>query len=257
MRRRSHSTRRDVVKSHTQNQPHSAMTTLSAKAALLLFTLLVLAATPARTAGLFSLAASGTITFNTSGDSTIPIGTPWTFELIYDTAAPDLSPADPTFGEFTNTAAPPALTFFHYQAGSYEVTIADPADFGMSSNIHITFTTAVHAIDINVNAPALFPPLAAGPVSFHADFNHVSPPPIFESDALPTNSALGLESFEENSVTLLPPNSVVTSSSLTSLTLTSVPEPSTATLVVVGLLTLLVVTRTAPRPGGAGSSHRP
>jgi len=224
------------------------MTTLSTKGALLLFTLLALAATPARAAGLFSLAASGTITFNTSGDSTIPIGTPWTFELIYDTAAPDLSPADPTFGDFTNTAVPPALTFFHYQAGSYEVTIADPADFGMNSNIHITFTTAVHAIDINVNAPGLFPPLAGGAVSFHADFNHVTPPPIFESDALPTNTALGLESFEENSVTLLPPAGVVTSSSLTSLTLTSVPEPSTAALVVVGLLVLFIVARKAPRP---------
>jgi hypothetical protein len=85
-------------------------------------------------------------------------------------------------------------------------------------------------------------------VSFHADFNHVSPPPIFESDALPTNTALGLESFEENSVTLLPPAGVVTSSSLTSLTLTAVPEPSTAALVVVGLLVLLVVARKAPRP---------
>ena len=121
-----------------------AMTTRSANAALLSFTLLALAATPAR-ASLFSLAASGTISFNSSGDSTIPIGTPWTFELTYDTAAPDLdfeltgSP-DPTFGRFTNTAAPPALTFFHYQAGSYEVTLDDPADFGTFSAIHITFT---------------------------------------------------------------------------------------------------------------------
>src|SRR5262245_3170166 len=151
MRRRSHCSRRDEVEDHRnqtqRHQPHSATTTLSARAALLLFAL-PLAATPARAAGLFSLAASGTISFNTSGDSTIPVGTPWTFELVYDTAAPDLSPADPTFGEFTNTAAPPALTFFHYQAGSYEVTIADPADFGIGSNIHITFT-AVHAIDIN------------------------------------------------------------------------------------------------------------
>src|SRR5262245_58880193 len=248
MRRRSHSTRRDVVKSHTQNQPHSAMTTLSAKAALLLFTLLVLAATPARTAGLFSLAASGTITFNTSGDSTIPIGTPWTFELIYDTAAPDLSPADPTFGDFTNTAAPPALTFFHYQAGSYEVTIADPADFGMNSNIHITFTPAVHAIDININAPALFPPLAGGAVSVHAAFTHVTPPPPFETNAAHTTLAPGLESFEENSVTLFPPAGVVTSSSLTSVTITAVPEPSTAALVVVGLLVLIAAARKAPRP---------
>ena len=113
------------------------MTTRSANAALLLFTLLALAAMPAR-ASLFSLAASGTISENSSGDSTIPIGTPWTFELTYDTAAPDLdfeltgSP-DPTFGRFTNTATPPALTFFHYQAGGYEVTLDDPADFGTFS----------------------------------------------------------------------------------------------------------------------------
>ena len=106
---------------------HSAMTSLSAKTVLLVFTVLALAPTSAR-AGLFSLEASGTISFNSSGDSTIPIGTPWTFEIIYDTAAPDLdfeltgSP-DPTFGRFTNTGATPALTFFHYQAGGYEVTI--------------------------------------------------------------------------------------------------------------------------------------
>src|SRR5512144_2432054 len=103
-------------------------------AALLLLGLLALAAAPAR-AALFSLEAAGTISFNSSGDSTIAVGTPWTFELTYDTAAPDLdfestgSP-DPAFGRFTNTGAPPALTFFHYRAGDYEVTIDDPADFG-------------------------------------------------------------------------------------------------------------------------------
>src|SRR6476619_604925 len=120
------------------------MISRSASTALLSLTLLMLATRPAR-ASLFSLAVSGTITENSSGDSTIPIGTPWTFELTYDTAAPDLdfeltgSP-DPTFGRFTNTAAPPALISFHYQAGGYEVTIDDPADFGMFSGIDITFT---------------------------------------------------------------------------------------------------------------------
>jgi hypothetical protein len=73
-----------------------AMITRFKYAALLLFTLLTLAAMPAR-GSLFTLAASGTISFNTSGDPTIPVGTPWTFELTYDTAAPDLDP-DPTSG---------------------------------------------------------------------------------------------------------------------------------------------------------------
>jgi hypothetical protein len=167
-----------------------AMIDRSANAALLVFTPLALAASPAQ-ASLFSLAASGTISFNSSSDSTtIPIGTPWNFELTYDTAAPDLAPADATFGQFGNTTAPPALNSFHYQAGSYEVTLDDPSDFGTGSAIHITFT-AVHAIDINIFAPALFPPLAGGPVSFHADFNDFSSDPIFVSDALPTNTALG------------------------------------------------------------------
>ena len=196
---------------------------------------------------------------NSSGDSTIPIGTPWTFELTYDTAAPDLdfeltgSP-DPTFGRFTNTSAPPALTFFHYQAGAYEVTLDDPADFGTGSEVHITFTS-VNAIDINVHAPALFPPLAGGAVSFHADFNAFSAAPIFPSDALPTNTALGPGSFDESTVTLLPSAGVVSSSSLTSLTLTPVPEPSIAALRVVALLVLLVVPKRAPRqPAHSGDS---
>jgi hypothetical protein len=62
------------------------------------------------------------------------------FEVIYDTASPDGS-ADPTFGDFTNTASPSALNFFHYRAGSYEVTIDDPADFGVNSHIHTTFAS--------------------------------------------------------------------------------------------------------------------
>jgi len=201
------------------------MTTRSASVALLLFTLLVFVAMPAR-ASRFTLAASGTISSNSSSDSTIPIGTPWTFELAYDTAAVDLdfeltgSP-DPTFGRFTNTAAPPALAYFHYRAGSYEVTVDDPADFGAGSDILITFTS-INAIDINIQAPAFFPPLAGGLVSFHADFNTFSSAPIFSSDALPTNTTLSLASFDQSTVTLLPPAGAVSSSSLTSLTLTAV-----------------------------------
>ena len=206
----------------------TSMTTRSANATLLLFTLLALMAMPAR-ASLYSLAVSGTIAENSSGDSTIPVGTPWTFELTYDTAAPDLdfeltgSP-DPTFGRFTNTATPPALTFFHYRAAGYEVTLNDPADFGTSSAIDITFTS-IKGIDINIFAPAFFPPLAGGPVSFHADFAAFSSAPIFSSDALPTNTALSPGSFGDSNVTLLPPAGVVTGSSLTSLTLTAVPDP--------------------------------
>src|SRR5262245_32394947 len=202
------------------------VTIRSAAATLLLFTLLTRTTMPAR-ASLFSLAASGTISQNSSGDATIPIGTPWSFKLTYNTAAPDLdfqltgSP-DPTFGRFTNTAAPPALTFFHYKAGSYEVMLDDPVDFGTFSGMDITFTR-VNAIDINIHTPALFPHLAGGPVSFHADFNAFSSAPIFSSDALPTNTALGPGSFDQSTVTLLPPAGVVSGSILTSLTLTAVP----------------------------------
>ena len=212
------------------------------------FALLTLAANPAR-AGLFSLEASGTISSNSSTDTTIPVGTLFGFELIYDTAAPDLdfeqtgSP-DPTFGLFKNSGATAALTFFHYQAGSYEVTIDNPSDFGANSAIVVTFT-AIHALDININASAFFPPLAGGPVSFHADFNDFSSDPIFVSDALPTNTALSLANFDDGTVTLLPPAGVVTSSTLTSLTLTAVPEPSISALALLGLLFPLVRNRRA------------
>ena len=199
-----------------------AMTYHFKNAALLLLAVLTPVATPAR-ATLFSLTTAGTISFNSSGDATIPIGTPWSFEFTYNTTAPDLdseltgSP-DPTFGRFTNSAAPPALTFFHYKAGTYEVTLDDPADFGAFSEIHITFTS-VNAIDININAPTLFPHLAGGPVSFHADFNAFSTAPIFSSDALPTNTTLGPASFDQSSVTLLPPAGAVLGSNPASLTL--------------------------------------
>ena len=222
-------------------------TTLSANSALFLFTLLALAAPPAQ-ASVFTLAASGTISSNSTGDATIPMGAPWTFAITYDTDSPDLAPADPTFGSFSNAAAPPALTSFHYQAGGYEVTLDDPSDFGTGSAIVITFT-AVHAIDINVFAPAFFPPLAGKAVTFHADFNDFTSDPIFVSDALPTNTALGLGNFDASTVNLLvvgPPAGIV-DSGLTTLTVTAVPEPSIAVLAMVGLL-VLVVARKAARP---------
>jgi hypothetical protein len=215
-------------------------TTRSTSTALFVSTLLTLAAIPAQ-ASLFSLSASGTISLNSSGDSTIPAGTPWTFELTYDTAAPDLdfestSTPDPTYGRFTNTSVPPALTSFHYQAGGYEVTLDDPAQFGIFSDMLITFTS-VNAIDINIHGSA-FPPLGGEPASFHADFNAFSSAPIFASDALPTNTAISAGSFDQSTVTLLSPAGVV-SGNLTTLTITAVPEPTTAALGTVGLLVLL------------------
>jgi hypothetical protein len=213
----------------------------SLKAALVGLGVLMLAAMPAR-ASLFSLAAAGTITLNSSGDPTIPVGTPWAFQLIYDTAAPDLdfevtgSP-DPTFGRFTNTSTPPALTFFHYQAGSYTATMNNPTEFATGSGIDITFTT-VNAIDVNIHAPTLFPNLAGVPVSFHADFNAFSAAPIFTSDALPTNTAIGPASFDQSTITLLPLGGSVVIGNLTSLTLTPVPEPSTVAFALLALFTL-------------------
>jgi hypothetical protein len=201
-------------------------TTHFTKIASRLIALASLAGTPAE-AALYSLTASGTISQNSSGDATIPIGMPWSLKLTYDTAAPDLdfeaagSP-DPTFGRYTNTSSPPAMQFFHYKAGAYEVTLDDPADFGSLSNVLIT-STSIKGIDINITAPAFFPQLAGGQVSFHADFAAFSSPPIFTTDALPTNTALSPASFVDSNVTLLPPSGVVSSGNLTSLSLTAVP----------------------------------
>ncbi|MGH8048957.1 MAG: hypothetical protein ACREKL_17080 [Chthoniobacterales bacterium] len=220
--------------------------------ALLLLAALALAAMPAR-AALISMSASGTISFNSSADTTLPIGTPWTFELIYNTAAPDLDfesggSADPTVGRFTNTGAIPALTFFHYHAGSYDVTIDDPADFGTFSSIEITFLGAVHAIDINILNSAVFPTLAGEPVTFHADFNDGSHSSL-SSDALPTNPAIGIGNFQGSSVSLLPTHGVVSSSQpdITSLTFTAVPEPPATALFVAGILVSLTLGRRAFR----------
>jgi hypothetical protein len=202
-----------------------AMITRFASTALALFSLLTFAAMPVR-ADLFTLAASGTITSNSSGDSRIPIGTPWSFEITYNTAAPDLDSEfggapDPTFGVFANSATPFALTFFHYRAGTYETTLHNPADFGTFSNIHITFTS-IDAIDINLFAPTYFPTLAGGPVSFHADFNRFVSPPIFSSDALPTNTAIGPGSFDPSTVSLLPQSGGdISGSNVTGLSLTA------------------------------------
>jgi hypothetical protein len=221
------------------------------------FLLVFVVAVPAR-GGQYLLAASGTTSSNTSGDSTIPIGTPWSFELTYDTAAPDLDfellgAPDPTYGRFKNTAAPPALRSFHYRAGDYEVTLDDPADFGTGSEMLVTFMT-VHALDINIFAPTLFPPLAGGPVSFHADFNAFSMAPIFASDGLPTNAAIGPASFDASSVTLLPAAGFISGSQLASLSITAVPEPATG--VMMGICGLVFLFRWRGGIFAAGFSAR-
>jgi hypothetical protein len=214
------------------------MIRLSHRAALLVGAALALASAPAH-ASLYSLAASGTVSVST--EASIPVGTPWSFEVIYDTAAPDLAPADPTFGSFDNSGTPATLTSFHYQAGSYEVAVADSANFGLGSDILITFTS-VHAIDLNINAPALFPPLDGGAVRFHADFNDFSSRPIFVSDGLPTDPALGPDKFDAITVSLLPASGEVSGGSLTSFVVSAVPEPSILALAIAGL-PLLVAAR--------------
>lgn len=196
--------------------------------------------TPKAVAGLYTLAATGTITSNTSLDATIPVGTPWAFELTYDTAAPDLDfeflgAPDPTYGRFTSNSTPRAITYFHYRAGSYEATIDDPADFGPFSDILITFTS-INAIDVNIRAPDSFPQLAGGPVSFHADFNAFSTAPVISSDGLPTSASLGPASFNESTITLLPPAGAISGSVVTSLSVTAVPEPATAGMLLFALL---------------------
>lgn len=210
------------------------------KVALPLLSIVALFAAPARSE-LYSVSASGRISVNNSLDTTIPLGTPWVFEIIYDAASPDRDfvlsgTADPTFGRFTNEDSIPALHFFHYKAGDYEVTLDSPGDFGPFSGIIITFAR-VQAIDINLNSPGLFPPLGGGLVSFHADFNDFSNS-ILTSDALPTNTAVDVNSFQEGSVTLLPQTGGVVLGStrdMTSLTIAAVPEPSTWTLAMIGL----------------------
>jgi hypothetical protein len=217
------------------------------RAAILAIAVWACAATSAQ-ASLYKLAAAGTITLNSTGDATIPVGTPWSFELTYDTAAPDLdfeltSAPDPTFGRFTNAATPAALRSFYYKAGSYEATLGDASDFGAFDAIHITFTS-IHAIDVNINAPTLFPDLAGGPASFHADFNAFAKAPVLASDGLPTDAALGPASFDESSITLITSRGVVTSSIVTSFAVTAVPEPTGGVMAGLrAMLSLLAVLR--------------
>jgi len=209
--------------------------------------LLILATLPAR-AELISLSASGIITLDTSPDTTIPVGTPWNFEIIYDTSAPDrdfelTGTADPTFGKYNNHGAIPALTFFHYRAGTYEVTVGNPSEFGPFSEIDISFG-GTHAIDINLNSPGQFPPLAGQPVSFHADFGDFSPS-IFTSDALPTDTSLSLLSFDDASVTLITGGTAISGSlgGMTSFEIAAVPEPSACAFASICLSSLLLFRR--------------
>ena len=230
-------------------KPH-AMSIKPSNSILLWLAINSLVAIPVQ-AELFSLSASGTIAKNSSADTTLPVGTPWTFEITYDTAAPDLdfeltgSPVA-TFGRFTNTGAIPAVTFLHYQAANYEVTIDDPKDFDAFSEIDITLGRASE-IDINLNAPGRFPTLARETVSFHAGFFDgsdsdfiVIPPSLITIDALPTETSLGLESFEAADVSLLPAGGGIIVGELTSLRLAAVPEPSSSAVVIIGGLSLLL-----------------
>ena len=221
------------------------------RSTLILRTVLALAVVPAR-AALVSMSASGNINFNTSTDTTIPVGTPWTFEIIYDTASADrdfelTGTPDPTFGNYNNNGAIPALTFFHYRAGSYEVTLDDSSDFGPFSSIHISFG-GTHAIDINLNDTGLLPPLGGRAVTFHADFGDFSRS-IFTSDALPTNPEIGLASFQDASVTLLPSDGVILGSlgGMTSFEIAAIPEPSTGVLAIIGVPALLLYGRSRRR----------
>jgi hypothetical protein len=221
-------------------------------------------------AELISVSASGTISKNSSADTTIPVGTPWTFEIIYDTAAPDLDfeltgAPIATFGRFTNTGATPAVTFLHYHAANYEVTIDDPKDFGAFSEIHITLGR-VNVMEINLNAPGLFPPLAGGPVSFQAEFNDGLqsdfgdiPPSIIMSDALLTDTSIGLQSFQSAAVVLLPSSGGVVLgglSDMSSLTFSVVPEPSSLVAAIIGGLGMLLLRRSRQNDSAAGNKQK-
>jgi hypothetical protein len=224
-------------------------------AVLLVCSVLALVATSAG-ASLYMLSVSGTV--GSSNFAEIPAGTPWSFELIYETDAPDLdfeltgSPT-PSFGLYTNTSSPHALTSFHYQAGAYEVTIEDTADHLALSNIQITFST-VNAIDINISGPDLFPMLGGETVSFHADFNDFSSRSIFVSDDLPTDPEFGVDSFDESAVSLLTSSGEVTGTALASFAVMPVPEPSALESEAAGVVALaLIVARRRQRPSARRS----
>jgi hypothetical protein len=84
-------------------------------------------------------------------------------------------------------------------------------------------------------------------VSFHADFNDFSNPPLtLTSDGLPTNTAIGPQSFEDSSITLLPSTGGVvlgTQRDINSLIVAAVPEPSSYTLGIIGFAVLFLRSR--------------
>jgi len=222
-----------------------------AAAVVLVCALASLSTTPAR-AGLYELDVTGKIGENNSADQSIPVGSLFAFQLVYDTAAPDLdfdltTTPDPTFGRFTNTGVPPALVSFHYQAASYEVTISDPTGFGPFSDFLVTFvaTTGVYALDLNIRNSDPFPLIAGNPVTFHADFNQFSPPPISGSDGLPTDQSLTAASFGESTVSLFPGFAVISGSEITSLSVHPVPEASALALAFAALSVIMAMTLTS------------
>ena len=217
-------------------------------------------------AELFSLTASGTIAKNNSADTTLPVGTPWTFEIIYDTTAPDLDfelTGRPVanLGRFTNTGAIPAVTFFHYQAANYEVTIDDPKDFDAFSGIDITLGKASE-IDISLSSLGRFPTLAGENVSFHATFLDGSqsdfidiPPSTITIDALPTETSFSLDGFEEADASLLPAGGGIIVGELTTLRLAPAPEPSISVAAIIGGVGLLLRRRSRPDSTASSQPH--
>ena len=90
-------------------------------------------------------------------------------------------------------------------------------------------------------------------MSFHAEFDDGLqsdfgdiPPSIILSDALLTNTGLGLQSFQSADVTLLPSTGGVVLgglSDMTSLTFSVVPEPSSLVAAIIGGFVLLFCRR--------------
>ncbi len=116
-------------------------------------------------AALVSLEASGEITVG--GAASIPPGTQWKCEIVYDTDALDTA-GTPTLGEYKNVPGQtPALRFFHYEAGSYQVTFASADAFASDSNIRIVpGLITPGGTNLQITIEGVFPPLPNGGGAF-------------------------------------------------------------------------------------------